>query len=95
MIVEISAVPIGVGESLSMYIAEVLKIIKQKGLRYQLTSMGTIIELNDFDELCNLLKEFDKKLTELGSKRNYNVIKIDSKKTTMENKVKSVLDKIK
>lgn len=94
MIVEISAVPIGVGESLSTYVAEVLKIIKQKGLKHQLTSMGTIVELNDFDELCSLLKEFDKRLTELGSRRNYYVIKIDSKKTTMEDKVKSVIDKI-
>ncbi len=96
MIVEISVVPIGVGESLSKYVAEVLKILEERGLKYQLTPMGTIVELEEFDELCRLLKDFDSKLFEMGSKRNYYVLKIDNriKGSSMEYKIKSVLEKM-
>jgi uncharacterized protein (TIGR00106 family) len=97
MIVEISAVPIGVGDSLSGYIAEVVGVLDRKGIKYQLTPMGTIIEIDSYDELSALLKEFDKALFGKGSPRNYYVIKIDHrvKKTSMEHKVESVLEKLK
>ncbi len=94
MIVEISAVPIGVGTSLSRFVAEVIKIIEKKGLKHQLNPMGTVLEIDDFDELCELLKEIDTRLHELGSARNYYVVKIDSARKKMDDKVKSVLEKL-
>jgi len=96
MIVEISVIPIGVGESLSSFIAEIIKIIERRNLKYQLTSMGTILEIKDYDELCTLLKEFDSALFSKGLRRNYYVLKIDSriKKSSIEYKVKSVLEKL-
>ena len=94
MIVEISAVPIGVGKSLSRFVAEVIKLIERRGIRYQLNPMGTILEVNDFRELCDLLEEIDSKLYELGSERNYYVIKIDGAKKRMDDKVKSVIEKL-
>jgi len=45
MIVEISIVPIGVGESLSSYVAEALKVIKEWCKSYKLTPMGTIFKV--------------------------------------------------
>ncbi len=44
MIVDISVVPIGVSESLSQYISEIIKFLREKGIKHQLTAMGTIME---------------------------------------------------
>ncbi|MDD1773300.1 MAG: MTH1187 family thiamine-binding protein [Methanomassiliicoccales archaeon] len=59
MIAEFSVVPIGKGESLSPYVAECLKIVKASGLRYQFTSMGTILE-GDFDEVMEVIADCHK-----------------------------------
>ena len=55
MIVEISFVPIGVGTSLSQYIAKVINHIDESGLKYQLTPMGTIIEADWEEYLVSLI----------------------------------------
>ena len=97
MIVELSVVPIGVGESLSSYVARVLEIIKKHNLKYELNPMGTVIELENFKQLAELLEDMDKTLFDVGSPRNYYVIKIDhrGKGGKMEDKVRSVLEKTK
>ena len=41
---EFSIVPIGEGESLSGFVAEILALIDESGLEYRLTPMGTIVE---------------------------------------------------
>ena len=96
MIVEISAVPIGVGTSLSKYIAKVIEVLEKRGLKFELNPMGTVVEVNSFSELCGLLEEIDRTLLDLGSERNYYVIKVDKKKSggSMEQKVRSVMEKL-
>ncbi len=44
VLLEMSIVPMGVGESLSPYVAECVDLIGQSGLDYELNSMGTIVE---------------------------------------------------
>ena len=55
MIVDFSIFPIGVGESLSTYVAEVFKIIEERGLPYEHHAMGTNIE-GDWDAVMRLIK---------------------------------------
>ncbi|MDI9646049.1 MAG: MTH1187 family thiamine-binding protein [Archaeoglobales archaeon] len=93
MIVELSAVPLGY-TSLSKFVAEVLKLIEQCGIKYSLNPMGTVVEVKSFQELSEILEKIDKKLKELGSTRNYYVLKIDTKEVEMEKKVKSVVEKM-
>ncbi len=95
MIADITVVPIGVGTSLSKYIAEAVKAFKD--YKYEVTASGTIVELEDFDELCTILKGIKDNLVNLGVERVVYFIKIDYKlkKDTMERKVKSVLEKLK
>lgn len=97
MIVEISVVPIGVGESLSKFVAEVIKIIEDSGYKYQLTPMGTIVEIENFEELGRLLDRINEDLVIKGVPRIYTVIKADHrvKATSMEHKVESVMEKLK
>lgn len=96
MIAEISVVPIGVGESLSKYVAEALRVISEKGLKYELSSMGTSIEINSFEELGKILQEINDRIMKMGVGRVYFVVKIDSraKKGSIEQKKKSVEEKL-
>ncbi|RLI75552.1 thiamine-binding protein [Archaeoglobales archaeon] len=92
MIVEISIVPIGIGESLSRHVAEAVKVLKEKCKDYKLTPMGTIVEIESFKELGEILDEIVEKFVEMNVPRIYTVIKSDFrvKKTTMEYKVERV-----
>jgi len=44
VLLEMSIVPMGVGESVSQYVAECVDLVDQSGLDYELHSMGTIVE---------------------------------------------------
>ena len=55
MVVRFDIVPVAVGPSLSQYLAEIIDIVDNSGLSYQLTSMGTIVE-GDWDDVFSLIK---------------------------------------
>ena len=97
-IMEVSLVPLGSGISISQYVAQALKVLqKDKAIKYELTSMGTIIEGN-LDRLFELVKEMHQVIFNSGVKRLVTTIKIDDrtdKPMTGSNKVKSVKDKLK
>ena len=44
VLLEISVVPMGKGESVSSYVTECVELVDQSGLDYELHSMGTIVE---------------------------------------------------
>lgn len=56
MIVQFSVVPVGTGESLSEFVSHIIKIVKDSGLPYNLTAMGTIVE-GEWDDIMALVKE--------------------------------------
>ena len=96
MIVEISFVPIGVGTSLSRYIAKVIKNIEKSGLKYQLTPMGTIVE-GEWNEISKLIDYSHNLIFEMGIERIITNIKIDyrlDKKSSMQDKIDSVKKKM-
>lgn len=79
-IMQISVVPIGTDSpSISHYVAECVAIVKEKGLPYELTSMGTNVE----GELGDLLWVAEK-MHELPFKRSaqrvLTSIKIDDRR---------------
>lgn len=93
---EISIVPIGVGESVSNFVAECVRLVQQSGLIYTLTPMGTIVE-GDIDSLLELAKKMHRIPFSLGAKRVLTNIKIDEridKSVTAKDKVDSVISKI-
>ena len=65
MIVQFSIVPLGVGVSVSEYVAKVIKIVDESGLSYKLHAMGTIVE-GEWDEIMDLIKEDEQKLNNVG-----------------------------
>ena len=98
-VMEISVVPIGTkSPSLSRYVAEVLKILEREpDIKYQLTSMGTIIEADSSEKLLSVAGKMHSIPFSDEIKRVVTTIKLDERKDkelTMEGKVKSVEEKL-
>ncbi|AJC70778.1 MAG: MTH1187 family thiamine-binding protein [Thermococcus sp.] len=95
VIVEFVIVPLG-ETSLSKYVAEVVKLLKAKGIKYQLTPMSTIIEVGTVREAFDVIEEAHELMFRLGAKRVSTTIRIDDRRDKavhMEDKVRSVLEK--
>jgi len=96
-ILELTLVPIGSGStSVSGYVAQASKILKESGIKHELNPMGTVLE-GDPDELFKIVRQMQEKVFDTGAKRVYTVIKMDDRRDKeghMEQKVKSVNDKL-
>ena len=80
--------------SVSFYIAKAIESIKKiEGLRYEINSMGTILESDNIDTINKATKEMIETVHNLGITRTEIIIKIDSRKdkqVRMEEKVESI-----
>jgi uncharacterized protein (TIGR00106 family) len=56
VLMEMSIVPLGAGESVSQYVAKCVDIVDRSGLDYELHAMGTIVE-GKLDQVLDLLKQ--------------------------------------
>ena len=95
-IAEFAIVPIGVGVSLSPYVAECEKIIRASGLKYELHANGTNIE-GEWDEVAAVIRACHERLHDMGAPRIYTVAKFATRtdrEQNMEDKVPSVLEKL-
>ena len=96
-VVEVCIIPIGTKEtSVSKYVAEAEKILMAEGLKYKLNPMGTVIEA-DADRALAAIRKVRGSVFDKGCDRVYTVIKMDDrrdKKATMEQKIKSVEDRL-
>ena len=96
---EISIYPIATRTtSVSFYIAKAIESIKKiEGLRYEINSMGTILESDNIDTINKATKEMIETVHNLGITRTEIIIKIDSRKdkqVRMEEKVESIKNQI-
>lgn len=96
-VVEVCLIPIGTKEtSVSKYVAEAEKILMAEGVKYKLNPMGTVIEA-DADRALEVIRKMQESVFAKGTDRVYSVIKMDDrrdKKASMEQKIKSVEDKL-
>ncbi|MCI7238910.1 MAG: MTH1187 family thiamine-binding protein [Anaerococcus sp.] len=96
-IIEVTLVPIGTKTtSLSPYIAEAEKVLKDFDVKYELNPMGTVIEA-DIDLGLKAVRAMQEQVFEKGAERVYTVLKIDDrrdKKASLEEKIKSVKEKM-
>lgn len=91
MIAEFSVVPVGKGESVSLYVAECLKIVEDSGLEYRINPMGTVLE-GDYDEVLSVIRSCHLRVMGLCP-RVITSIKIDDrkgKKNMLDSKIESV-----
>ena len=63
VLLEMSIVPMGAGESVSQYVAQCVDLVDQSGLAYEVHSMGTIVE-GELAEVLDLMKQCIGKIAE-------------------------------
>lgn len=96
VIADLTIVPIGVGISLSEYIAECEKILARSGCKIQMHANGTNLE-GEWDELFAAIKKCHEKLHEMGAPRIFTTVHAGTRtdrNQTMEDKIKSVRTKL-
>lgn len=96
VIVDVAIIPLGVGLSLSKYVAECEKIFKEAGLKSTLHANGTNIE-GEWDEVFSAIKKCHEHLHEIGVPRISTNIRIGTRtdrEQTMEDKIHSVKEKL-
>jgi len=92
---EISIYPIGTPTtSLSFYIAKAIESIQNiEGLRYEINSMGTILESDNIDKINQASKSIIEVIHNLGISRVEVILKIDSRRDRnkrIEEKIESI-----
>lgn len=92
VIMDLSVVPLGVGLSLSPYIAACERVLAEAGLKTQLHAYGTNIE-GEWDAVLAAVKRCHEVLHGMGVPRITTTIKLGTRtdrEQTMEEKVQSV-----
>lgn len=96
VIIDLCVVPVGVGVSVSEYVAACLEIIRQAGLKHALHAYGTNIE-GEWDEVFDVVRRCHETVHAMGAPRISTTIKLGTRtdrEQTMEEKVQSVWDKL-
>ena len=96
VIAEFTIIPIGVGLSLSQYIAKCEQILSESGLTYELHATGTNVE-GDWEAVFTVLKHCHESLHTMGVPRIHSEIKAGTRvdrAQSMNEKVASVQAKL-
>lgn len=96
VILDLCIVPMGVGVSVSEYVASCHTVLHDAGLKTQLHAYGTNIE-GDWDEVMAAVKKCHEKIHGMGAPRITTTIKLGTRidrEQSMEDKVSSVMDKL-
>ncbi|WP_153557616.1 MTH1187 family thiamine-binding protein [Roseimaritima sediminicola] len=92
VIVDLCVVPMGVGVSVSKYVAECQKVLEEAGLSHQLHAYGTNIE-GEWDEVFAAVKRCHQRVHALGAPRITTSIKVGTRtdrEQSMQEKIDSV-----
>lgn len=97
-IAEVSIGPLGTkNPSISQYVAKAVKVLQsEKNLKYEITSMGTIIE-GDLDKILVVVKKMHEVTFGEGVSRVVTTVKIDDRRDktqSMKGKVDSLKKKL-
>lgn len=96
VIIDLCIVPLGVGVSVSEYVAACHRVLKKAGLKTQLHAYGTNVE-GEWDEVMAAVKSCHEEVHGMGAPRITTTIKMGTRtdrSQTMEDKVTSVIKKL-
>jgi uncharacterized protein (TIGR00106 family) len=96
VIADLTVIPLGVGISLSKYVAACEKVLTEAGLKTKLHAYGTNIE-GEWDAVAAAVKRCHEVLHEMGAPRVSSVVKLGTRTDrdqTMDDKVRSVQQKL-
>ena len=81
------------------YVTAAVQSIKDSGLKYELTGMGTQIEADNLEELYSAIAKAQEEIFKLGIGRVYSVIKVDDRRDvenrTLDAKINTVNEMLK
>jgi len=96
VIVDLCVIPLGVGVSLSRYVAACEKVLMEAELTFQLHANGTNIE-GEWDEVFEAIKRCHQVVHEMGAPRIATTIRLGTRTDrdqTMQDKIRSVEEKL-
>lgn len=96
VMVDLCVVPIGVGVSVSGYVAACERLITDAGLDSQLHPYGTVIE-GDWDAVMAVVKRCHEVVHEMGAPRVFTTLKLGTRtdrEQSMDDKINSVREKL-
>lgn len=96
ILIDVSIVPLGVGLSLSPYVAACERVFREAGLKTALHAYGTNVE-GDWDDVLGAVKKCHETLHEMGAPRISTNMRLGTRidrVQTMEEKVRSVIEKM-
>ena len=95
VLAEVSVIPIGVGVSLSPYVAACERVLREAGLEPKLHAFGTNVE-GEWEAVMGAIRRCHEKVHEMGAPRVSTTVKLSSRidrPQTLEEKVSSVTEK--
>lgn len=96
VIADVSVVPLGVGVSVSKYVAACERVLQEAGLRPHMHAYGTNIE-GDWEAVFGAIRRCHEVVHEMGAPRVSTNIRVGTRTDrdqTMEDKVRSAREKI-
>ena len=96
VIADLCVVPIGVGVSVSRYVAACEKVLTDAGLKIQLHAYGTNIE-GEWDDLFAAVKKCQEVIHDMGAPRISTTLRFGTRTDraqTMDDKIRSVEEKL-
>lgn len=96
VIIDLCVIPIGVGVSVSKYVAACERVLKDAGLKHQLHAYGTNVE-GDWDAVFAAVKRCHEVVHELGAPRVATTLRVGTRTDraqTMDDKIRSVQQKL-
>lgn len=97
VIMDLCIVPLGVGVSVSAYVAECHRVLEAAGLKSQLHAYGTNIE-GEWDAVMAAVKQCHERVHAMGAPRITTTIKLGTRvdrEQSMQDKIQSVENKLK
>jgi uncharacterized protein (TIGR00106 family) len=96
VMLDLCVVPIGVGVSVSRYVAACEKVLQDAGLEPHLHPYGTVVQ-GEWDTVLAAVKRCHEKIHEMGAPRVSTSIRLGTRTDraqTMQDKLRSVQDKL-
>ena len=96
-IVEFCIIPLGVGVSLSEYIAACEQVLQEAGVKVELHANGANIE-GDWDAVMKAVKQCHQRVHEMGAPRISTSLRVGTRtdrEQTLSDKIQSVQEKMK
>ena len=76
------------------YVTAAVQVVKDSGLKFELTGMGTQIEAENYDELYPVIRDAQEAVFKAGVNRVYSVIKIDDRRDLDDHYLNEKVEKV-